>query len=202
MTDTQKQLRRAYSAEWYRKNKEAVKKRTAAYQREHKKKARLYRARYRARHAEKVHAAQSKYQKEHRPHLRAYAARYLNAHPEKHKAYQAAYRRTHRRECAMRKAAWAIAHADKRAEAQAKRQALKRGADKAETIRRKIVYERDGGRCHVCGRKVRPARWHLDHLLPLSKGGNHTYSNVAVSCPKCNMLKGPGRIDSQLRLIG
>jgi 5-methylcytosine-specific restriction endonuclease McrA len=30
--------------------------------------------------------------------------------------------------------------------------------------------------------------WHLDHVKPLSKGGEHTYANVAH--PKCNLSKG------------
>lgn len=30
---------------------------------------------------------------------------------------------------------------------------------------------------------------HLDHLIPLSKGGAHTISNVAWSCAHCNLTK-------------
>lgn len=65
-----------------------------------------------------------------------------------------------------------------------------------------IVFARDHGRCHLCGKKVKRSYWHLDHLIPLSRGGEHSYRNVAVSCPMCNMRKGAGRLPSQLRLFG
>jgi hypothetical protein len=29
----------------------------------------------------------------------------------------------------------------------------------------------------------------LDHIIPLSKGGSHTYNNVTLSCRKCNLSK-------------
>ncbi len=31
---------------------------------------------------------------------------------------------------------------------------------------------------------------HIDHYVPLSKGGKHTISNLVVSCPSCNLRKG------------
>lgn len=30
----------------------------------------------------------------------------------------------------------------------------------------------------------------LEHIIPLSRGGLHTFSNVACSCRKCNHAKG------------
>jgi 5-methylcytosine-specific restriction endonuclease McrA len=60
------------------------------------------------------------------------------------------------------------------------------------------VFERDGWRCHICGRKTlknKRGTWHdkapeLDHIIPLSKGGPHTYGNVACACRACNGKKG------------
>ena len=48
------------------------------------------------------------------------------------------------------------------------------------------IYARDGGRCHVCGKKVKRARVSLDHLLPLSKGGAHAPWNVRLAHRHCN----------------
>lgn len=80
-------------------------------------------------------------------------------------------------------------------------QATRRGAPCAETIDRMIVYHRDGGRCHICRKKLRSDHFHLDHLIPLSTGGDHLYRNIAVACPSCNCRRGAGRLQAQLRLF-
>jgi len=61
-------------------------------------------------------------------------------------------------------------------------------------------YERDNGRCHICGRRVDSKDWHLDHLIPLSCGGPHSRLNVSVSCPKCN-LRRYNSSSAQLRIL-
>lgn len=57
-------------------------------------------------------------------------------------------------------------------------------------IRKSQVWKRDGGVCHLCGLPADIRAWHLDHVLPLSQGGTHTWDNVAVSHPACNLSKG------------
>lgn len=44
-------------------------------------------------------------------------------------------------------------------------------------------------RCHWCGTKVPGRKVHFDHVLPMSKGGAHSISNLCVSCPECNLSK-------------
>ena len=59
------------------------------------------------------------------------------------------------------------------------------------------VFERDGWKCHLCGVKTmkskrgtdHPKAPELDHILPISKGGAHTYANTACSCRACNRTK-------------
>lgn len=51
------------------------------------------------------------------------------------------------------------------------------------------VAERDGWQCHICQRKVTRHNWSLDHLVPLSYGGDHTYANVALAHHRCNTLR-------------
>lgn len=58
-----------------------------------------------------------------------------------------------------------------------------------EPVLRAAVWERDGGICGICGDVV-DGPWHMDHVVPLSRGGPHTYANVQVSHPRCNMRKG------------
>lgn len=52
------------------------------------------------------------------------------------------------------------------------------------------LWARDQGICHICQEPADPLDWHLEHKVPLSKGGEHSYRNTAVSHPACNLSKG------------
>lgn len=43
-------------------------------------------------------------------------------------------------------------------------------------------------RCDYCGRKTK--RLEVEHITPVTKGGNHTLWNVTVACRSCNAKKG------------
>lgn len=120
------------------------------------------------------------------------------AHREERAEYSHIYRLAHREECAEYGRLYALAHPNKFCDQSARRRALRRAAH-VEPVSRVAVFTRDGGRCHVCGKKANPKKWHLDHLIPLSLGGEHSYKNVAVSCPTCNLQRG-NRGPAQLRL--
>lgn len=52
------------------------------------------------------------------------------------------------------------------------------------------LYERDGGKCRHCdGPILFNETWHIDHLIPLSKGGTNDLDNLALSCVRCNLEK-------------
>ena len=41
----------------------------------------------------------------------------------------------------------------------------------------------------ICDKLIPPGHRHVDHIIPLSKGGKHIPSNLAVACDKCNEHK-------------
>jgi 5-methylcytosine-specific restriction endonuclease McrA len=63
-------------------------------------------------------------------------------------------------------------------------------ATQIEPIDWRVVWTRDKGVCGICGKKVSFAKMSLDHIIPLSKGGPHTYNNVQASHLPCNVRKG------------
>jgi 5-methylcytosine-specific restriction endonuclease McrA len=66
---------------------------------------------------------------------------------------------------------------------------------------RKVIYARDGGICMKCGRHVTSKNFHVDHIIPLSAGGNEwDLSNLELSCPECNIQKG-AHLDIEYVLI-
>lgn len=50
------------------------------------------------------------------------------------------------------------------------------------------LKQRSKGKCYWCGKKAKPM--HIDHVEPLSRGGEHMMYNLVVSCAKCNQEKG------------
>jgi hypothetical protein len=56
---------------------------------------------------------------------------------------------------------------------------------------RELVVARAGGACEYC-RLVQAATgvlFHLEHVVPRSQGGKTVMSNLALSCPGCNLAK-------------
>jgi 5-methylcytosine-specific restriction endonuclease McrA len=52
-------------------------------------------------------------------------------------------------------------------------------------LSRRGVMARDGGRCQYCGAKADS----IDHVVPRSRGGPHTWDNVVAACRPCNAHK-------------
>jgi 5-methylcytosine-specific restriction endonuclease McrA len=44
--------------------------------------------------------------------------------------------------------------------------------------------------CHYCGKQVSGSDCHIDHVIPLSRGGDHRVANMVFACPRCNESKG------------
>ena len=50
------------------------------------------------------------------------------------------------------------------------------------------LFAAQKGRCAGCGKSIK-ARYHADHITPLSRGGEHTRNNMQLLCPPCNLGK-------------
>ncbi len=53
-------------------------------------------------------------------------------------------------------------------------------------VTRRAVFGRDGHRCQYCGGPAES----LDHVMPRSRGGDHSWENVVACCRPCNIRKG------------
>ena len=134
------------------------------------KKAKIYREKYK----EQIKAYRKKYYHEHKSSTKLKT--------EKLSADE--IRKRHKRSAKAYKKKYPSKYSSYRANRRAKnRKAF------VENIDRDIVWKRDKGLCGICGRDVK-GKWHLDHIIPISKGGLHSYNNVQVSHPRCNLQKG------------
>jgi 5-methylcytosine-specific restriction endonuclease McrA len=65
-------------------------------------------------------------------------------------------------------------------------------------LTRRAVFARDGWSCQYCG----AAAENLDHIVPRSRGGEHSWENVVAACRRCNSKKENRRPeDAGLRLL-
>lgn len=169
-----------------------------------KKKAR--RASYYASHKDAENAAARKWQRDHADHVRQRQAEYrathkelykaLNAkwiyeHPDREKDRKADYWREHGDAERARNAAYKRARPEQRRATEAKRRASKMAADvggvTTEFVSAQLTGQ--GNRCWWCGKKLPKTGWHMDHRIPLSKGGEHGPANIVIACQHCNQSK-------------
>jgi len=170
-----------------------VKQHDSEYSSSHKKERARYAARWYVDHKEEVLQYQDQYRIDHKEKIRQDGAKYNADHKVKRAQYHAEYYINHAEE----KQRYRQGHLPERAAYQAKRRALKVGAligatanqlnEIAEVYRR--AKEASKVRCYLCGKLIPLGHRHVDHITPLSKGGQHRPSNLAVACDTCNAHK-------------
>lgn len=95
--------------------------------------------------------------------------KYRETHPEVYVRYRIATREQHRvHEC--------------------NRRALKKRAGGTFTKQDiQAQYDRQKGKCYYCHKKI--TKYHIDHVVPLSRGGSNGPENLVIACPACNLKK-------------
>lgn len=68
------------------------------------------------------------------------------------------------------------------------------------------LIERDGGHCYLCGDDILftchfndPKYPTIEHVMPIAKGGTHSWDNVKVACRECNTRKSTTLIDDFMK---
>ncbi len=52
------------------------------------------------------------------------------------------------------------------------------------------ILKRDGFKCTICGRNTEDGvKLHVDHIIPVSKGGKTVPENLRTLCDSCNLGK-------------
>ena len=60
-------------------------------------------------------------------------------------------------------------------------------AEDLKVIRKGQTDKRGQVRCWYCGKPMQ--KWHIDHRVPLSRGGSNAPGNLCLACPECNLSK-------------
>lgn len=174
--DANRELLRALRDRWEKANPEKVLERRKRYldKNRERRNARL-RAQYAAnpepfkrrsaladaKRIEAKRAGEAQYRDENRPKLRQKDANYRKNNPEKVRA------------------SWS---------SKAARRAKAEGTHTGDDIKALFAYQK--GRCPICRESIKK-KFHIDHIMPLIRGGRNDRSNLQLLCPTCNMRKGP-----------
>lgn len=145
------------------------------------------------------------YRVENREKLKAQTMAWREANTEKYKAYQRAYQDANRHRTIERLKRWRQDNPERgRAYGREWRRAnLHRLVVKEQ--RRRARIKGVGGnlspdiharlmtlqrcKCAICRVSLKEVRPHLDHVMPIAKGGTNTDDNAQLLCPTCNLTK-------------
>lgn len=126
--------------------------------------------------AERHRKRTADYNKQHREAVKQRAKKYYEEHGNKIRSRVREWARVHPEEVKLAKKAY---KANRRLS----------GPLKIKPSIVKRVFMRFNGKCLYCGKGI-GLDYHLDHYLPISKGGTNDERNLVISCPACNLKKG------------
>jgi 5-methylcytosine-specific restriction endonuclease McrA len=114
----------------------------------------------------------------------AYSKAWAKANPDKVAAANRRWCRANAKKVAARSKAWSQANLEKERFTSAKRRAtqLENGVFTVTLKELKRLYARP---CAYCGAISK----HIDHVIPLSRGGTHSIGNMVGACASCNLSK-------------
>jgi 5-methylcytosine-specific restriction endonuclease McrA len=139
---------------------------------------------------EKVCETHRKWSETHKEHKSNYARRKRQSDPEVFRIRQQQYRSKNRELINERERAYNKIHPEVERAATERRRARNMNASGSHTksdIR--ILLKSQKSRCWWCGDKIDGSAYHIDHRIPLSRGGSNDASNLCISCPNCNLSK-------------
>ena len=58
------------------------------------------------------------------------------------------------------------------------------------------------GRCPYCQKEIRESELSVDHIYPLSRGGDDDFENMIPCCSRCNRMKADMLPDEFLEITG
>lgn len=173
-------------------NIEQVRLREKAYYEANKERVHRNNAKSRARHPDKVKAGKKAwYEKaKHRPEFQARLKERQEANKEEKRVYDREYRKRNPDKCLERAAAWRKANPLKRAATIHNYSARRRKQTKGGVSTAALAKWTEAQKkvCYWCDSKCAKG-FHVDHYIPLSKGGPHELGNLVIACGPCNLKK-------------
>lgn len=146
-------------------------------------------AHYYATHREQSKTRCARYKTENLQARREYEKRYREEHALEASEYAKNYYEVHGEQLRERNRANQAAHPEARRIRNQRSRALKQQAQGSHTLADiDQLLKGQGNRCWYCGCDLTDS-YHIDHFIPLSKGGANEPGNLRLACASCNLKK-------------
>lgn len=162
---------------WALKNRQRIKQLKALWRAKNKERMACYMADWKIKNADHVQEYAAKYRQNHRQEMRLRSIEYYSKHKES---------------CRTRSRAWSKSNPVSRIEYENIRRATKYGIKVDAKNVKQIIKSwktKHYFRCYYCRARFPISKLHIDHVVPLIKGGKHSCDNICQSCPTCNQHK-------------
>ncbi|OGQ00789.1 MAG: hypothetical protein A2Z40_04235 [Deltaproteobacteria bacterium RBG_19FT_COMBO_60_16] len=141
-----------------------------------KEKETAYRAAYYRANKERVKASIAAWREKHPEQVKAYLDKWREKNPTRGREYSSEYRKANSERVKI---------TNKNRHARKKGNGGKLSPDIASNL-----FNLQRGKCVVCKKSLKKTGFHLDHIVPLIKGGRNEDKNIQLTCPTCNIKKG------------
>jgi 5-methylcytosine-specific restriction endonuclease McrA len=165
----------------------------ALYRAANKEKRSKYNALYAEANKDEIRQKKAKHRAKNRESISAQKAEYRSKNRKMIQASGANYRANNKCKIRAKSSAYYAKRPDVFAQNERNRRARKSNAEGRHTaLEIQAIFDRQRGICANCKAKLRkesPGKYHVDHIMPLARGGSNWPSNLQCLCPKCNLSK-------------
>lgn len=147
-------------------------------------------ANWRIKHRQEILKREKLQREKNKDKIKKYKENYDKTHREQNLKYSREYEKVHHNERRAKKNEWyRTDYGKKLLRAAAHRRRLRligMGTFTASDIERQGISQK--WRCWWCGKDCKD-KYHVDHLIPISRGGHNNPTNIVIACPLCNNKK-------------